>query len=368
MRIESVDVTVVRVPLDPPRRSGLGTFTHDEFGIIEIRCTDGTTGLGEIATLWDGGAAVQAFFAREVLAPRLIGEDPRRLVHCLRLLATLQERFLPAKAGIDMALHDLAARAAGVPVHALLGGRTRDEIVLSRSIHMGSPEEMAERAAAAVAAGFRCVKVKVGRADRSDDLAAVRAVRRAIGADALLRVDANMAWPTSSEAAKAIEALAEFDLHSVEQPLPPHDLEGLRELRRTTSVPVMVDESVWGIDDAWKVVTTRAADLINVYVAEAGGLAPARDIFTVADLAGVRCVIGAMPELGIGTAASIHLAAAVPTLVDPCDASGTLYQVHDVISETFDYTGGVVGVPTTPGLGVTLDRDRLREFTVRETG
>ena len=73
-------------------------------------------------------------------------------------------------------------------------------------------------------------------------------------------------------------------------------------------------------------------------------------------------------RLGIGTAASIHLAAAVPTLVDPCDASGTLYQVHDVISETFDYTGGVVGVPTTPGLGVTLDRDRLREFTVRETG
>lgn len=365
MRIQSIDITLVRVPLEPPRTSGLGRFTHDEFGVVEIRCDNGQVGLGEIATLWDGGAAPQAHVAREVLAPRLIGEDPRRLTRCTRLLATVQERFLPAKAGLDMALHDLAARALGVPVHDLLGGRTRDVIVLSRSIHMGTPEEMAFRAAAAVTAGFTCVKVKVGRPDLAADIAAVRAVREAIGPATLLRVDANMAWSTVKDAARAMTALAEFGLHSVEQPLTPHDLEGLQLLRRISPVPVMVDESVWGVDDAWRVLNAKAADMINVYVAEAGGLAPARDIFTVAGLAGVRCVIGAMPELGIGTAASIHLAAAVPVLADPCDASGTLYQVHDVVREQFDYEGGNVTVPTSPGLGVTLDPDRLREFAVR---
>lgn len=362
MKVDSITVTVVRIPIDPPRASSLGMFGFDEFGIVELRCDNGIVGLGEIATLWDGRAAAQAHVLREVLAPRLIGEDPRRLTHCLALLRTTQERFNPAKAALDMALHDAAAQAFSVPVFALLGGLTRDSIVLSRSITMGATNDMAARAAAAVRSGFACVKVKVGRAELRDDVEVVDAVRRAIGPDVLLRVDANMAWRSAKEAARAIDALAPYELHSVEQPLPPNDLEGLAWLRRSCRVPIMVDESVWGVEDAWRVIQAGAADLVNVYVAEAGGLAAARDIFTICSLAGVRCVIGAMPELGIGTAASIHLAAAVPQLVDPCDASGTLYHEHDVVRETFDYDGGLVAVPSRPGLGVTLHPGRLREF------
>src|SRR5690606_25255042 len=137
-----------------------------------------------------------------------------------RRMRLLKECGLPARAGVEMALYDLVGHALGAPVHDLLGGRSRDRIELSRSVHMAPLATMAERAAGYVADGFGCVKVKVGRG-LDEDVAAVGAIRDAIGPRTLLRVDANMGWRSAKEAARAIGRLAEFDLHSVEQPIPP---------------------------------------------------------------------------------------------------------------------------------------------------
>jgi len=260
-----------------------------------------------------------------------------------------------------MALHDIVGRALAVPVYELLGGRVRHAVVLSMSIPIADIPAMVDGARDYVARGFRGVKVKVGL-DPDHDVAAVRAIRDAVGAGITVRVDANMGWASARQALDVIRALAPSRIHSVEQPLPADRLEDLAWLRDRSPVPIMVDESVWGPDDAFRVIRAGAADILNVYVSEAGGLRNAMRIFELAQSAGLQCTIGSMPELGIGTAAATHLAAAVPMLLDPSDVCGVLYNAESLVREAFDIADGCIRPPDAAGLGVTLDEARLVEL------
>lgn len=364
MKIRSIRAIPVHVPVSPPRVSSLGTFNGYDYAIVIVETDSGLQGIGEISTLWDGTSAVQCAMVEHVLAPALIGLDPRQINVARHRMEMLKESGLPARAGIEMALFDLTGKALGAPVHDLLGGMTRERVTLSRSIHMAPLDQLRANAQQYVADGFGCLKVKVGRSIE-DDVAAVGAVRDAVGPQTLIRVDANMSWRSAKEAAHHIARLSEFDLHSVEQPIAPGQIEEMKLLRRLSAVPIMADESVWGAGEAWQLLRNGAVDLLNVYVAESGGLAEAALIFRMAELAGVGCVIGAMPELGIGTSAAVHLGVSVGVLDDPCDASGAMYQQHDVIHERFDIAGGTIAPLPGPGLGVTLDLDRVEEFAVR---
>jgi muconate cycloisomerase len=134
-------------------------------------------------------------------------------------------------------------------------------------------------------------------------------------------------------------------------------------VRRSVDTPIMADESVWGPRDAWRLLQAGAVDILNVYVAESGGLTNSSLIFRMAEVAGVPCVIGAMPELGIGTSAGVHLAVAMTNLHDPCDASGSLYQSSpDIVHETFHVEAGTIHPLPGPGLGVTLNEDVVDDY------
>lgn len=364
MRITSVEAVPLGVPT-VPRASSLGTFSSFQYGLVRVGTDEGLEGLGEISTLWDGQGPVQCAFVQRALAPGLIGQDPTAINRLLRDMDTLAEKAWPARAAVEMALWDIAGKALGVPVWALLGGRTRESVLLSRSVHMTEPEQMGALAKGYVDDGFRCVKVKVGVGGADADEAAVAAVREAIGPDVALRVDANMGWRGAKEAIRAIRRLQPYDLHSVEEPIPPGNVEELALVRRSVDVPIMADESVWGPDDAWRLLAAGAVDMLNVYVAEAGGLTNAALIFRMAETVGVPCVIGAMPELGIGTSAAVHLAVSMTNLHDPCDAAGAMYQTSDdIVLERFRIDGGRIWPLDGPGLGVTLDEEVVDRYRV----
>lgn len=360
MKITDIEAIPITVP-GHNARSALGKFRTFDYAVVIVHTDDDVHGLGEISTLWDGGGSLQAEFVRKVFAPALRGEDPTAINRCLRLMDTLSESAWPARAGVEMALFDITGKVYGAPVFDLLGGKTRDEIILSRSVHMDTPDAMARAAARYVAEGFTCVKVKVGR-DLDEDEAAVGAIRQAVGPGTAVRVDANMGWRTPKTAISAIKTLESYNIHSVEQPLPRGDVEDMALVRRSVNTPIMADESVWGPGDAWDLLRARAVDLLNVYVAESGGLTNSALIFRMAELANVGCVVGAMPELGIGTSASVHLAASMTNLSDPCDASGILYHSTDVVKERFVVENGCIAPFETPGLGVTLDQDALEDL------
>ena len=364
MKITDVQAIPISVP-GRPFNSALGLVDHYDYGVVIVSTDAGIEGIGEISTLWDGAGGVQCRFVTDYFRPALLGEDPLAINRCLRRMRTLNDRAHPARAAVDMALYDIAGKALGTPVYTLLGGRSRESIVLSRSIPILDPAEMAAYAVQQVEAGFSCVKVKVGL-DADADVRAVEAIRAAIGPRRTIRVDANMGYRTAKDAIRAIKRMEPFGIHSVEQPIPPGDLDALRLIRHSVVTPIMVDESVFGPEDAWAILHAGAADLLNVYVAEAGGLANASLIFRMAEQAGVPCVIGAMPEFGIGTAAAVHLGIAMTNLSDqdPCDACGVIYQLHDIVQERFTVRDGRIWPPEGPGLGVTLDRDALERFRV----
>lgn len=361
--MSSIKISDIQVlPIRVPRRtttSALGTFTYHDYGVVLIETDEGVTGLGEISTLWDGQGQVQCSLVEHHFKPLLLGEDPTAITRCMDKVSTLVENAGPARAAIDMALVDITGKYLDTPAYTLLGGMVRDRVPLSRSIHMGPSAQMADMASGLVRDGYKCVKVKVG-AGREADLEAVAAVRHAIGSEPMLRIDANMGWSTAKDAIRNIKALEQYDLHSVEQPLPRARLEETRLVRWAVDTPIMLDESVWGPSEAWSALTCGAADILNIYVAESGGLTNAMLTSKMAQLAGTPCVVGAMPELGIGTAAAIHLAVSMPELYSPVDACGSLYHDLDIIREQFDVQDGQIAPPRGPGLGVTLDEEALR--------
>ncbi|MFN7920986.1 MAG: enolase C-terminal domain-like protein [Bryobacteraceae bacterium] len=369
-RIREIDVIAIRAPRKEAVRSGLNPrdpVTASEFGIIRLITEGGCEGLGEISITFPRIGHSLCHAARKLLAPALVGFDaleaPKVLAEVERLLGgELSWPYL--RCAFEMALLDIAGKIYGIPVYQLLGGRMRDRAPLAWGIYQKSPEEMAHDAAAGKAAGFHAIKLKVGRR-LEDDLAAVRAVSAAVGPETPLRLDANMAWPSVSEAAQAMRSFASAaTIAWVEQPLGRRNLDGLRALRTMTGLPVMADESCHTLADAFELARAEAADVWNVYVSEAGGLRAAADIFSLGAALGVPCIIGSQAEMGIATAACAHLAVALPNLPFPIETFGPLRYACDIVSKPVPIENGWLRPPNGPGLGVELDMEAVNSMRV----
>jgi muconate cycloisomerase len=342
-------------------RTALGLAAVSEHAIVFVETDVGVTGLGEIASVFQRRGRLLARDVEALLAPAVLGEDPRRIAYLVQKMDRALDGVEEAKAGIEMALWDILGKALGAPVHALLGGKVRERIPLSYSVPFGEPAAMAEFARDRVREGHRTIKVKVGN-DPGRDVEAVERVRAAIGPAVRLRIDANMAWRTAKEAIRLIRAMERWDLELVEQPLPPRDLVALAEVRRAIGVPLMADESIRTPRDAMDVIRHGAADIANVYVTEAGGLLSASRIFTLCEAAGMPCMIGSMPEFGIGTAAQIHLGVAMPNLGPDSDTCGVLYHTEDLLTRPLRIEAGFAYPPDGPGLGVDIDMAVLERW------
>ena len=365
MKITAVRTVVVWGPRRPAyggaTRTALGLAAVSEHAIVFVETDAGVTGLGEIASVFQRRGRLLARDVEAVLAPAVLGEDPRRIAYLVQKMDRALEGVEEAKAGIEMALWDILGKALGAPVYALLGGRVRERIPLSYSVPFGEPAAMAEFARERVREGHRTIKVKVGN-DPGRDVEAVERVRAAIGPAVRLRIDANMAWRTAKEAIRLIRAMERCDLELVEQPLPPRELVALAEVRRAIGVPLMADESIRTPRDAMDVIRHGAADIANVYVTEAGGLLNASRIFSLCETAGMPCMIGSMPEFGIGTAAQIHLGVAMTNLGPDSDTCGVLYHTEDLLTRPLRIEGGFAYPPEGPGLGVEIDMAVLERW------
>jgi muconate cycloisomerase len=208
------------------------------------------------------------------------------------------------------------------------------------------------------------MKVKVG-IDDAQDIARVREVRAAIGGGIRLGVDANGAW-TPVKAIEMIRRLEEFDIWFAEQPVPPGDVEWLAEVRSAVDVPIVADESVYTPQDGLVLARAAAADVLSVYVGKSSGIAPARRIAAVAEAAGLGGTIGSNLEMGIGSAAMIHLALATPVFgADwPCDIIGPFFYTDELLKTPLPMCGGQARAPQGPGLGVELDEEKVRRYRV----
>ncbi|WP_433359140.1 mandelate racemase/muconate lactonizing enzyme family protein [Streptosporangium sp. CA-115845] len=340
-----------------------GTHARSDFLLVRVVTSTGVEGYGEVSAtpLWSGEDGVSAaHFIREVLAPALVGR-PLTPVGGLELL---MDRLLAGnpftKAGVSIALWDAFAQTLGVPLAVALGGPYRDEVPIKLSLS-GDATALDSVFGAATAAGFQAFKVKVGLGV-AGDVARVSRARELAGPAAFLGADANGGW-TRSQAARAIPALAEQGVSFVEQPVAPADLEGMRQLR-SLGLPVIADESVFGLADLAALVRAQAADCVSLYVGKSGGPGRAVEMGRLASSFGVDTLLGSNGELGIGAAAQLHVACALPALSPefPSDIIGAHYYTEDILAEPLDSDGRRVKLGDSPGLGVRPRADLMRKF------
>jgi L-alanine-DL-glutamate epimerase-like enolase superfamily enzyme len=366
LKIADIRAVPVRVPLRTPLVTALGDLRASEYGIVIVEGDDGRFGVGEISLIWHGNGVRLCRDVSDLLAPRLRGLD---VFDLSRVLAEAHAAFefgrhsVTAIAAVETAILDLQGKAVGQPVMNLFGGPVHDRIPLSMSLSIAPVEEMVAQARGFVDDGIRTVKVK-GAGDTDHTVQVLSALRAEFGEGLGIRIDLNMACATAKEALRAIRRLEPFGVLSVEQPLPADDLAGMAFLRSACETPIMADESVWTPADAWRVVSAGAADIVNIYVSEAGGITAGRRIADLCALAGVSVVVGSMPELSVGAAAATHLAFTLAGLSQPSDMACFRYHASDVAVADLKIDDGHMLPPTAPGLGIELDEERLRFHTV----
>ena len=253
------------------------------------------------------------------------------------------------KAAIDIAVHDVVAQAAGVPLYRYLGG-TRDRMATDITIGVMDTPSAVARARAFARAGFHALKIKVGR-DPRGDLDRLRAIRGEVGPTIELRVDANQGY-TWSQALSFARGAKDLNVAVFEQPVAATDYEGMRVLTESSPIPIMADEMVLTADDAKKVRWANCAKAVNLKLMKHGGICRAIDVNTICESAGYPSMVGCMGEPQISIAAGLAFALAHKN-VRWIDLDSHFNLAEDP-SSGLRFENGELVLPSTPGLGVSL--------------
>lgn len=364
--IAQIEVIPARLPLIEPFQ--IAYARQDDIPTVFVRMTThgGLTGWGEATpdpNVTGETLSSTAAMLHTDLAPLLIGHDIRdREAALLKLDATV-DGAPAAKAALDIAIHDMVARAHGMPLWALLGGRSKPHLQISRVVSIKAPAEMATDALAHVAAGFRTIKLKVGDGRNPHlDVARVEAVRAAVGPEIKLKIDVNQGWGSPGVAIPAIRAMFASEAEYIEQPIAQRDIEGLAEVRRQTGATIMADEALHGVREMQRIVALRAADLINIKLMKTGGLLNALRVNAIAEAAGIGAQVGTMVESSIASAAGLHLALALAN-VKTVEMGGPLMIAEDVGNLRGRYDRDTITLPDAPGLGIEIDESAVKRFS-----
>lgn len=362
--IADVQVTGVAVPLvGAGFRNAYITKTVQKSVIVCVRDRDGVVGLGNIDP--SPGYSVESVedslgALRNRLAPLLVGREAANIHGLMAAMDAAVPGFLDAKAALEMACVDLTCRRLGIPVYDYLGGPVRRSLSFNAWIGIVPPGEAAAEARKWFDRGFRSAKVKVGggiQADRDRLLA----VREAVGPDMALRADANAGY--SVQDAIALGRLLEpVRLQLLEQPVAAEDLPGMAKVRQAIGVPVMADESILDHRSLIEVIRHDCADIVKLKVMKQGGLVKTRRMLETAEAAGLRVVIGHGFGLGINTMAEIMLSATSSNVLDGLECVGPLKAADDIVTHKLDLSSGTLPLPQGPGLGVTLDANKVVQY------
>jgi muconate cycloisomerase len=362
MRIVALEPCIVEVPLRRPVRGVHGVTAVQRSVLVRVAAGDGPEGWGNVDPT-PGYSRLSVEDIRDTVAglgPALIGLDPFNIRAALAVMDARVDGRSEAKAAVEMALCDLKARALGVPLHSLLGGRIKDRITLNAWIGTVPPAQAAAEAHEWLTRGFASAKIKLEGAD-PEGLARVAAVRDAVGDGLALRVDFNESLPLA-DAVPFIRKLEPFRLTLVEQPVPREQIAALAEIRSGIDVPLMADESVTGPDSLIEIIRSRAADIVKLKVMKQGGLTRTLAMVETAAAAGLGVVIGHGFGLTLSTLAEATVAAVSPAVLDGCEAVGPLKMAGDVVTAPAVLDRGVIMLPDAPGFGAEVDRDALARY------
>jgi L-alanine-DL-glutamate epimerase-like enolase superfamily enzyme len=359
VKITSIQSWLVEIPQKPPIAPYQNRYkagTSKEALLLRVETDNGIVGWGETPQRWIEGTAFDGGESR-LITEKLVGWDPFGIER-LYLESGINDPFLLS--AVEMAFWDIMGKATGRPLYQLLGGAVRAlDIELAACMGIQPYDRAGELALLYLDMGFSTLKTKAGR-DAQEDLAMVRGVRDAVGDKLKLRIDANMGYDPR-EAFELARDLEPFALEYFEQPVPKHELEAAAEIRRRTTTPVGLNESVTTLDMVLEIIGTGAADVLLPDTYQCGGILAVKKVAALAEAAGIPCVMHCAHDLGPKTAAMLHIVASTPVfnLANDCTYYGL---VDDVITTPFVVERGHMRVPELPGLGIEVDMARIKRY------
>jgi L-alanine-DL-glutamate epimerase-like enolase superfamily enzyme len=352
MTITQTEIFKLTIPMEPfVIATETCYYTQNIF--IRIHTDSGLVGMGECSAfpLLVGETQNTCFEVAKDFARMLKGKDPLDIPARMKELNTYIAFNTTIKSAFDIAFHDLKAKAAGVPLFMILGGRKKT-IQTDLTIGIDTPESMEETAREFIRNGVKIIKVKLGK-NGDEDVERVRLIRGAVGPEIGLRVDANQGWEYE-EAIRTLNAIAPYDIQFCEQPIH-HDFDQLLpELRKRSAVKIMADESVFNHHDAERLIQAGAVDYINIKLAKSAGILGGLAIAETAAKYGIPCMLGGMVESRLALTAKVHMAMSHDNIhfydLDTC----LLGQLEDPVTGGAVYTNYFLDVPDGAGLDADI--------------
>ncbi len=363
--IEKVETMLVDLPTIRPHKLSMTVMSGQTLMLVRIHCADGTVGVGEGTTIGGlayGGEspegmklAIDTYFT-----PQLLGANANRVAAVMAGLdkGIRENRF--AKCAVETALFDALGQRVGLPVSELLGGRLRDQLPVAWTLASGDTAKDIDEAQRMLAQRrHRIFKLKIGRKPVREDIAHVAAISKALGEQAVVRVDVNMAW-TELQAQYGLAGLVDAGCELAEQPVA--SAEALARLRGKYAIAIMADESLMGPATAFSLARNAAADVFAIKTEQSGGLQAAQQVAAIADAAQIELYGGTMLEGAFGTMASAQVFSTFRALQWGTELFGPLLLTEEILAQPLEYKDFHLTLPAGPGLGIALDEDRVRHF------
>lgn len=353
MKIERLEISSLSLPYKKPLVTATNKFTVANGLVVKAVSDDGIEGYGYCDPFPRTGETAETVrsLIEKVLKPIVLGRDLRDLA---RIRQEMNHRLMynpRAKSALQTALFDLQARSLKVPLFVMLGGLARSEIRVIKMVSLGNPEEMAEESRDLVRSGIGALKLKID-GNLTLDLERIAAVRKAVGDRVYIKVDANEAYDSKS-AIRLARKMADLGVEVFEQPVPRHQIQALREIKRLSPIKVEADQAVRSVEDAYQLIRDGAADSINTSIQKVGGIVEARQIAEMCQLAGVQCALSNTAGSVLGDAAALQLAVSTPGISPLCEM-GEFEVISGDPFAGLKVEGGLLKVPAEPGLGVRL--------------
>ncbi|MCH4565381.1 muconate/chloromuconate family cycloisomerase [Halomonas sp. EGI 63088] len=366
--IDTIETLLVDLPTIRPHKLSMTTMACQTMVIVRMRHSDGIEGLGEGTTI--GGLAYGPESPESIkrnidtyLAPLLIGE-PSGNVNALRARLNRHVRGNSiAKSALETALLDAQGKRLGLSVAELLGGARHDHLPVLWTLASGDTKQDIDEAFQRLDERRHCdFKLKIGANPVDEDVRHVAAIKAALGDRASVRVDVNQAWDEST-AVRGIQALQDAGIELIEQAIPAREHAGLIRLANRFNVPMLADEAVQDARDGLDLIAGGFSGAFALKIAKSGGLSGVLELAHVAQAAGIGLYGGTLLEGTIGTAASLHAWATLGEMAWGTEMFGPLLLKDDIVVEPLHYHEFGVDLPTGPGLGITLDEDKLAHYS-----
>ncbi len=355
IEIEKIEIIKLNIALKEPVFISLGAIYKTENILVKIHTGSGLTGIGEASPLRQIAGETQAseFEIARHLASVIKGKNPLAIEERLYEIDREIAGNYTIKSAFDMALYDILAKRAEMPLYQLLGGGNGREIYTDMTVYLGTPEKMAKDALSYKEEGYPAIKVKLGTNEK-EDIARIKAIRDAVGYEIPLRIDANQGWDTIT-AIRTLKALEKFDIEHCEEPIPHWNNRDLVRVRNNSPISIMADESVFNHRDAFRLASMGACDYFNIKLSKSGGIHNALKIIAVGEAAGIKSQVGCMSESRYALTALTHLVAARNNIVH-FDIDSSFAHAEDPVIGGIQYKGkGKWELPDAPGIGADFD-------------